>query len=627
MVGTFVEEQKVLNVQTNQKIEAVESSLNRKLDSMHSEISRLSNQQLQGSEEGKVPFQSQQHQKGVPGIGLTNDPNVRIDEVKVVVTLRSGKELKPADPALVKSAPTVVDPPQEEQSPSREEVKISVPPPFPQALRKKKSSVNQTEMLEVLRQVKVNIPLLYMIKQVPTYAKFLKDLCTVKRGLNVNKKAFLTEQVSAIIECKTPLKYKDPGCPTISVNIRGISLEKALLDLGASVNLLSYSMYKQLGLGELKPTSITLSLADRSIKIPKGTIEDVLIQVDRFNYPVDFVVLHTEPVAVGANHVPIILGRPFLATSNAIINCRNGVMQLTFGNMTLKLNIFHLSKRHMHLEEDDYEEVCIIDAILEEQANEQQVGDVLTPELSECLGEQQEPQCISVEQGYWRRKMEVLPLLTGNELKEPQHLELKPLPIELKYAFLEENEQSPVVISSLLTTSQEHDLLRLLKRSKQALGWKISDLKGINPTICTHHIYLEEESKAVRQPQRRLNPHWQEVVRIDVLKLLQDGIIYPISDSTWVSPTQVVPKKSGVKTVKNEKGEELSTRLTTGWRVCIDYRRLNEVTRKDHFPLPFIDQLLERVSGHPFYCFLDGYSGYFQIEIAPEDQEKTTFAC
>ena len=109
--------------------------------------------------------------------------------------------------------------------------------------------------------------------------------------------------------------------------------------------------------------------------------------------------------------------------------------------------------------------------------------------------------------------------------------------------------------------------------------------------------------------------------------MLKAGIIYPISDSTWVSLTQVVPKKSGVTTVKNEKGEELSTRLTTSWRVCIDYRRLNEVTRKDHFPLPFIDQLLERVSGHPYYCFLDGYSGYFQIEIAPEDQEKTTFTC
>ena len=303
----------MLNVQTNQKIEVVKISLKRKLDSMHSEISRLSNQQLQGSEKGKFPSKTQQHQKGVHEIGSNNDPNVRIDEVKAVVTLRSGKELRPVVPALAKTAPTVADLLEEEQSAKREEVKTSVPPPFPQALRKKKNYVNQTEMLEVLRQVKFNIPLLYMIKQVPTYAKFLKDLCAVKRSFNVNKKAFLTEQVGAIIECKTTVKYKDPGCPTISVNIGGISVEKALLDLGASVNLFPYSMYKQLGLGELKPTSITLSLADRSIKIPKGTIEDVLIQVDIFYYLVDFVVLDTEPVAVGANHVPIILGRPFLA--------------------------------------------------------------------------------------------------------------------------------------------------------------------------------------------------------------------------------------------------------------------------------------------------------------------------
>ncbi|RVW57939.1 hypothetical protein CK203_112435 [Vitis vinifera] len=108
-------------------------------------------------------------------------------------------------------------------------------------------------------------------------------------------------------------------------------VEKALLDLGASVNLLPYSVYKQLGLGELKPTSITLSLADRSVKIPRDMIEDVLVQVNKFYYPVDFVVLDTDPVAKGTNCLPIILGRPFLATSNAIINCRNGVMQLTFG--------------------------------------------------------------------------------------------------------------------------------------------------------------------------------------------------------------------------------------------------------------------------------------------------------
>ena len=242
-------------------------------------------------------------------------------------------------------------------------MKRCMPPPFPQALRSKKKASHQAGILEVLRQVKVNIPLLDIIKQVPAYAKFLKDLCTIKKGLGIEKKAFLTEQVSAIIQSKNPVKYKDPGSPTISVNIGGTCIDKALLDLGASVNLLPYSMYKKLGLGELKPTNITLSLADRSVKIPKGIVEDVLVKVDKFYYPVDFVVLDTEPIANGPNHVPIILGRPFLATANAIINCRNGVMQLTFGNMTLELNIFHLSNRHKLLENENQvtDEVCSVD--------------------------------------------------------------------------------------------------------------------------------------------------------------------------------------------------------------------------------------------------------------------------
>ena len=194
--------------------------------------------------------------------------------------------------------------------------------------------------------------------------------------------------------------YKDSGCPTISVNIGGTCVEKALLDLGASVNLLPYSMYKQLRLGELKPTSITLSLADRSIKIPKGTVEDVLIQVEKFHYPIDFIILDTEPSVEGANYVPIILGRPFLDTSNAIINCRNGVMQLRFENMTLELNIFHLSKRHLQPVEDVQEEVCIIDTILEEQAIQKQMQDVLTEELVGCPEEWQEAQAMNIVQGH-----------------------------------------------------------------------------------------------------------------------------------------------------------------------------------------------------------------------------------
>ncbi|RVW72438.1 hypothetical protein CK203_060471 [Vitis vinifera] len=320
-----------------------------------------------------------------------------------------------------------------------------------------------------------------MNKQVLTYVKFLKDLCTIKRGLNVNKKVFLTEQVSAIIQFKSPMKYKDPGCSTISMMIRETCVEKALLDLGASVNLLPYSIYKQLGLGELKPTSITLSLVDRFVKIPRDMIEDVVVEVDKFYYPMDFVVLDTDLVAKGTNCVPIILERPFLATSNAIIDCRNGVMELTFGNMTLELNIFYLCKKKNSIQKKKKDQ---------------------------------------------KRREEILSLFNGEETQEavkeePPKLILKPLPMELKYAYLEENKQSPVVISSFLTTTKEDCLLEVLKRCKKVIGWKIYDLKRINPLVCTHHIYMEEEAKPA-------------------------GIIYPISDSPWVSPTQVVPKKSGI---------------------------------------------------------------------------------
>ncbi|CAN6562546.1 unnamed protein product [Malus baccata var. baccata] len=139
-----------------------------------------------------------------------------------------------------------------------------------------------------------------------------------------------------------------------------------------------------------------------------------------------------------------------------------------------------------------------------------------------------------------------------------------------------------------------------------------------------HH---EEGAKPTREAQRRLNPPMMEVVKKEIIKLLDCGVIYPISDSRWVSPVQCVPKKSGVTVVKNAENELVPTRIQTGWRVCIDYRKLNATTRNDHFPLPFIDQMLERLAGHSFYCFLDGYSGYNQIVIAPDDQEKTTFTC
>nr|CAN59874.1 hypothetical protein VITISV_035142 [Vitis vinifera] len=266
-------------------------------------------------EKGRFPSQPHQNPKGIHEVETHEGESSQVRDVKALITLRSGKKVELSTPK-----PHVEIEKEEEETEKREAIKE----------KKKDSSEGKDDQDSIvtatLEKVKVNIPLLDMIKQVSTYAKLLKDLCTIKRGLNVNKKAFLTEQVSAIIQCKSPLKYKDPGCPTISVMIGGTIVEKALLDLGASVNLLPYSVYKELGLGELKPTSITLPLTDRSVKIPRVIIEVVLVQVYNFYYPVDFVVLDIDPIVKETNYVPIILGRSFLATSNAIINCRNGLM-------------------------------------------------------------------------------------------------------------------------------------------------------------------------------------------------------------------------------------------------------------------------------------------------------------
>jgi hypothetical protein len=138
---------------------------------------------------------------------------------------------------------------------------------------------------------------------------------------------------------------------------------------------------------------------------------------------------------------------------------------------------------------------------------------------------------------------------------------------------------------------------------------------------------MQDNHKPMAETQIRLNPNMKEVVWKEIHKLLDIGIIYPISDSKWVSPVHVVPKKGGTTIVKSEDGELLSTRIVTVWRMCIDYRKLNSATRKDHFPLPFIDQMLERLVKHSFFCYLYGYGDFFQISIHPDDQDKTTFTC
>ncbi|GJT60105.1 reverse transcriptase domain-containing protein [Tanacetum coccineum] len=214
-----------------------------------------------------------------------------------------------------------------------------------------------------------------------------------------------------------------------------------------------------------------------------------------------------------------------------------------------------------------------------------------------------------------------------SSVNEPPEVELKDLPPHLEYAFLEGNDKLPVIIAKDLKNEEKAALIEVLKSHKRAIAWKLSDIKGIDPEFCTHKILMEEDYEPTVQHQRRVNPKIHDVIKKEVEKLLDAGLIYPISDSPWVSPVHCVPKKGGMTVVKNDENDLIPTRLVTGWRVCIDYRKLNEATRKDHFPLPFMDQMLERLAGNQYYCFLDGFSGYFQIPIDPKDQEKTTFTC
>ncbi|GKC06043.1 hypothetical protein Tco_0997653, partial [Tanacetum coccineum] len=201
------------------------------------------------------------------------------------------------------------------------------------------------------------------------------------------------------------------------------------------------------------------------------------------------------------------------------------------------------------------------------------------------------------------------------------------LPPHLEYAFLKGTSKLPVIIAKDLKREENEQLLKVLKSHKRAIAWKISDIRGIDPNFCTHKILMEDDFIPAVQHQRRVNLKIHEVIKAEVIKLLDAGLIYPISDSPWVSPIHVVPKKGGMTVITNENNELIPTRLVMGWRVCIDYRKLNDATHKDHFPLPFMDQMLERLAGNEFYCFLDGFSGYFQIPIDPQDQDKTTFTC
>nr|GEX61633.1 reverse transcriptase domain-containing protein [Tanacetum cinerariifolium] len=410
-------------------------------------------------------------------------------------------------------------------------------------------------------------------------------------------------------------------------------------------------------------------LADRLISRPVGVAEDVYVKVGSFYFSADFVVVdfNADP------RVPLILERSFLKTRRALINVFEGELTLRVGKEAITFNLDQTSRYSANYSDMTAKRIDVIDMACEEYSQEvlgfsdkissgnptpyydlivSATSPTLTPfgnsdflfeEIDAFLAIEDEPTSSEFHQSYLDPEGDIplleaflnddpsLPLpsqrnylpVVRKELKiceaksdkssvdEPPVVELKVLPPHLEYAFLEGDDKLPIMIAKDLSVEEKTALITVLKSHKRAIAWKLSDIKGINPEFCTHKILMEEDFKPAVQHHRRVNLKIHDVIKQEVIKLLDAGLINPISDSPWVSLVHCVRKKGGFTVVENEDNELIPTRLVMGWRVCIDYRKLNEATRKDHFPLPFMDQMLERLAGNQYYCFLDGFSGYF----------------
>ncbi|PIM97585.1 DNA-directed DNA polymerase [Handroanthus impetiginosus] len=509
-------------------------------------------------------------------------------------------------------------------------------PPFPQRLQKQKLEKQFQKFLKVFKKFYINIPFVEALEQTLSYIKFMKDILSKKRHLGDYETVALTEECSAIIQNRLPPKLKDLGSFTIPCTIGTHFSRRALCDLRASINLMPYSIYHTLGLGEAKPNSITLQLADRSLTYPNGVIEDILIKVDKFIFPIDFVVFDME----ADSEIPIILGRPFSAIGKTLIDIQKGELTMRVQDQQITFSVFKAMK--FPNKSDECFSVSMLVNLAGRKVMAERPLDPLECALLDLTEKEdkddfEKVKALDASRFFKPKGVESLERTAPSKvlkpsIEEPPTLELKHLP----YAYLGESDTLPVIISSSLSNIQVNKLLRVLREHKSAIGWTTADIKGINPSFCMHKILLKDDQKPFVESQRMLNPIMKEVVKKEIIKWLDAGIIYLISDSSW----------GGITMVPNMYNELIPTRTVTGWRVCMDYRKLNKATRKDHFPLPFIEQMLDRLAGKEFYCFLDGYSGYIQIAIAKEfycfldgysgyiqiaiaheDQEKITFTC
>nr|GEY27452.1 DNA-directed DNA polymerase [Tanacetum cinerariifolium] len=440
--------------------------------------------------------------------------------------------------------------------------------------------------------------------------------------------------------------YKEERIVPLAVADDVACSDSELMD---SVKVGGVADVKKSSLPGLTPTRMTLELADRSITHPKGVAEDVFVKVGKFHFPIDFVVVDFE----ADPRVPLILGRSFLRTDRALIDVYGEEITLRVNEEAVTFNLNQTMRYSSTYDDLLINRIDIINVSREEYAQEilcffsnsssdnptltfEPILSDSSPSLTLFEGNdfilekidaylKDELVSLEIDHADYLKKSEVVK--EKSLIEEPSELELKELPFHLEYAYLEGADKLPVMISKDLKVDEKDALLTVLKSHKKAIAWKIIDIKGIDPRFYTHKILMEEDYKPAVQSQRRVNLKIHEVIKKEVIELLDAGMIYPISDSPWVSPIHCIPKKGGITVVENENNELIPTRLVTEWRVCIDYKKLNDAIRKDHFLLPFMDQILERLVGNEFYCFLDGFSGYFQIPINPPDQEKTTFTC
>ena len=420
------------------------------------------------------------------------------------------------------------------------------------------------------------MPFTEVVTQMPLYAKILKDILSKKMKIAEDGIVNLTATCSAVIKRGLPKKVKNPGSFTIPCTIGEFEFQKALCDSGASINLMPYSVTKKLSLGEITPTTVTLQMANRTLAKPEGIIEDVLVKVGNFFFPADFIILDMEE----DSQVPLLLGRPFLATEAALIDMQKGILTLRVGEETADFNLIR-SLRNLDIERDDIKSVRDVFvnnsdfyydcydhlSINEKEMNFQYLEGLDSDSLHINLHSTEK--VMNLEQNGIKQREKIEEKEFHQETSE-EGLVLKELPSHLKYAYLELPKNKLVIISARLSEAEEQRLLEILRKHKESIAWSIEDLKGISPSICMHKILLEENTRPTVEHQRRLNPVMKEVVRKEVLKWLNAGFIYAISDSPWVSPVHVVPKKGGFTVILNDRNELILTRTVTGWRIYID---------------------------------------------------------